>query len=342
MLGSFVLALVTGILTPQQIYQQRAPGVVVVFASEGRVKASAGTGSIITEDGKVLTNAHVVAKEGRVLPNTWVYLRPERLRGSTRRDLTRRHAAKVLDVDHALDLALLQIESPPSDLSPIPFGDSDAVQIGSPVVAIGHPETGGLWTLTTGSISAVIADFQGVDGRDAFQTEASVNRGNSGGPLLDAEGHMVGVNTSISRKASDGLAITDINFSIQSLVAQRWLKKHQGVRLAAPSVSPSPRGERAPRARPERPERAPVAPELKEDPAFVARARAAEEGKVEAEPLPPKQLTEKRPYDMESFLAERMEEVRALEGIMEDSRDAIDEKTRRRKRRKETPGLGLW
>jgi len=106
MLGSFVLALVTGILTPQQIYQQRAPGVVVVFASEGRVKASAGTGSIITEDGKVLTNAHVVAKEGRVLPNTWVYLRPERLRGSTRRDLTRRHAAKVLDVDHALDLAL--------------------------------------------------------------------------------------------------------------------------------------------------------------------------------------------------------------------------------------------
>jgi serine protease Do len=339
MLGSFVLALVTGVLTPQEIYQARAPGVVVVFASDGRVKASAGTGSIITADGKVLTNAHVVAKQGRVLSHTWVYLRPERLQGSTRRDLTRRYEARVLDVAHDLDLALLQIESPPGQLRPIPFGDSEAVQVGSPVVAIGHPETGGLWTLTTGSISAVIADFQGVDGRDAFQTEASVNRGNSGGPLLDAEGHMIGVNTSISRKASDGLAITDINFSIQSRVAQRWLKKHRGVRLPAPEAG---RVSLAPQPRPSRKPAPPPPAEVQEDPAFVARAEAAEQGKVEAEPLPPKQLTKKRPYDMEGFLADRLEEVRELEELMEESRDAIDQKSRRRNRRKETPGLGLW
>ncbi|MEM9115007.1 MAG: serine protease [Myxococcota bacterium] len=330
MLGSLLLAVAAGALSPQQIYQQRAPGVVVVFASDGRVKASAGTGSIISRDGKVLTNAHVVAKDRRVLSNTWVYLRPDRLRGSTRRDLTRRFEARVLDVDHDLDLALLQIREAPPNLEPIPLGDSDAVQIGSPVVAIGHPETGGLWTLTTGSISAVIADFQGVDGRDAFQTEASVNRGNSGGPLLDAEGRMIGVNTSISRKASDGLAITDINFSIQSRVARRWLATQRGLRLEKPSPAKPP----APSVGAKDP--------VRDDPEFVARAEAAKEGRMPKRPLPTKQLTEKRPYDMESFLAERLEEVRELEDLMDEARDGIDRKTRRRSRREKTPGLGLW
>src|SRR5262249_54626788 len=87
-------------------------------------------------------------------------------------------------------------------------------------------------TLTTGAISSVVKDFQGVDGKDVFQTEASVNRGNSGGPLIDAWGHMVGINTCISRRAADGLAITAINFSLKSSVPVEWMKKRKLMRLA--------------------------------------------------------------------------------------------------------------
>ena len=96
-------------------------------------------------------------------------------------------------------------------------------------MAIGHPETGGLWTLTTGVISAQLSDFQGVQGKDILQTEASLNRGNSGGPLLDQWGHMVGMATSISRRAADNLMITDINFALKSSVIRRWLANHNVV-----------------------------------------------------------------------------------------------------------------
>ena len=91
------------------------------------------------------------------------------------------------------------------------------------VVAIGHPEQGGLWTLTQGVVSTVIADLGGVKGKDAFQTDASINRGNSGGPLLDRSGAIIGVNTSMARKAADGLTITSVNFSVKSSVARKWI-----------------------------------------------------------------------------------------------------------------------
>ena len=103
------------------------------------------------------------------------------------------------------------------------FSDSDLVSIGDPVIAIGHPEQGGLWTLTTGTISSHINNYGNIPGKNVFQTETSLNRGNSGGPLINRHGHIVGVNSMISRKAQDGLAITGINFSIKSRVAVNWL-----------------------------------------------------------------------------------------------------------------------
>jgi len=214
-------------LSPRDIYKAYAGSVVLVFATDGSARGSAGTGSIISESGHVLTNAHVIAPNQRRAAKTFVYLKPERLRGSSKFDLKDRRAATILDLDHDLDLALLKIVDGPVDRPAIPLADSADVEVGEPVVAIGHPETGGLWTLTTGSVSTVIADFQGIDGKDVFQTEASVNRGNSGGPLLNAYGQLVGVNTSISRKASDGLAITDINFSLKASVAKAWMKRRK-------------------------------------------------------------------------------------------------------------------
>jgi len=82
--------------------------------------------------------------------------------------------------------------------------------------------------LTTGVISAEIDNFNGVKGKNVFQTEAGLNRGNSGGPVLDNEEHMVGVNTAIARVAPDGLPITSISFSLKSSVATKWLRE-QGV-----------------------------------------------------------------------------------------------------------------
>lgn len=219
-------------LSPRQIYKHYGKAVVLVFATDGSAQGSAGTGSVITEDGQVITNAHVVSKNGRPYKRLFVYLKPDKLRGSMKYDLKHRYQATLMDMNKDLDLALLKIVNPPKDLASIRFVNPDDVEIGEPVVAIGHPETGGLWTLTTGSISSVIADFQGVTGKDVFQTEASVNRGNSGGPLLNAYGHMVGINTCISRKAADGLAITDINFSLKSSVAVEWLERRKLMKLA--------------------------------------------------------------------------------------------------------------
>ena len=102
--------------------------------------------------------------------------------------------------------------------------DSDRIEIGDRVVAIGHPEQGGLWTLTTGTISAQFENFNATKGKSVFQTETGLNRGNSGGPLLDTSGRMVGVNTAIARLSPDGLPITSISFSLKSNVAKQWLR----------------------------------------------------------------------------------------------------------------------
>ena len=115
--------------------------------------------------------------------------------------------------------------------SALNFSDSDLVSIGDPVLAIGHPEQGGLWTLTTGTISSHRMNYGNVSGKNVFQTEASLNRGNSGGPLIDGLGQIIGINSMISRRAEDGLAITGINFSIKSRVAVNWLDSI-GVQIA--------------------------------------------------------------------------------------------------------------
>lgn len=221
-----------GELTPRQIYKTYGRAVVLVFGTDGSAQGSAGTGSVITSDGQIITNAHVIAKDGKPYKKLFVYLKPDKLSGSMQDDLKERYDAQLVDVDYDLDLALLKMKAPPAGLPTISFADPEEVEIGEPMVAIGHPETGGLWTMTTGVVSSVVKDFQGVKGKDVFQTEASINRGNSGGPLLNAYGQMVGINTSISRRAADGLAITSINFSLKSSVPVEWMKRKDLMRLA--------------------------------------------------------------------------------------------------------------
>jgi serine protease Do len=369
-------------LNPREIYKVYSKAVVLIFATDGSAQGSAGTGSIISKDGEVITNAHVVSKEGTPFKKVFIYLKPDKLVGSMKDDLKARYKATILELDPQLDLALLKMEDPPPDLQVMAFGDPQNVEIGQPVVAIGHPETGGLWTLTTGAISSVVKDFQGVDGKDVFQTEASVNRGNSGGPLIDAYGHMVGINTCISRRAADGLAITSINFSLKSSVPVEWMKKRKLMTLvyAKPEIEPTVLAALDGKASPSSGDSAAAsaaiasAPkvdagdgktkvaivepkkgeEVADDPDFTKQAQAKSETKVSgqitmgknppkaAASVEPKQLTKARPYKLEPFISDRMKEIKALENLMQDEERYFDGKTKNKGKKKMDEGNGLW
>ncbi len=220
--------------SPKQIYKKAGPGVVFIFASKGSSKGSGGTGSIIRKDGLVITNAHLFKQKdsSKLLTNISVFLKPERVTGNHKTDLAKGYKGTIIAYDIPLDLALVKIVDPNMPLPTVNFADSEIVDIGEQVYAIGHPEQGGLWSLTTGVISAYWSDYGGVPGKNLFQTDASINRGNSGGPLLDDAGDMIGINAMIARKAADGLTITDVNFSIRTSVAIAWLRDN-GYRFTA-------------------------------------------------------------------------------------------------------------
>ena len=230
--------------TPKEIYQKAGPGVVFIFASKGSSKGSGGTGSIITPEGLVITNAHLFTQKesSKLLSNISVFLKPDRVTGDHKADLSKGYRGEILAYDLPLDLALIKIVNPDRTFQTVPLANSETIDIGEQVYAIGHPEQGGLWSLTTGVISARWKNYGGVQGKDLFQTDASINRGNSGGPLLDDQAAMIGINSMIARKAADGLTITDVNFSIRTKVAIDWLNQNgysiSAVRPAAPKPQP--------------------------------------------------------------------------------------------------------
>lgn len=142
-----------------------------------------GSGFLISPDGKILTNSHVVANERQL--------------EVTLSDQTR-YKARLLSRDEANDVALLQIE-PRKKLPSLHLGDSDALQVGQKVLAIGNP-FGLDGTLTTGIVSSMGRTIRGENDRTLeglIQTDAAINPGNSGGPLLDSAGNVVGINTAI-------------------------------------------------------------------------------------------------------------------------------------------------
>lgn len=321
--------------TPKQIYQSAGPGVVFIFASQGSKMGSAGTGSIIRRDGLVITNAHVFTRKdtSKPLPDISIFLKPDRVTGNHKTDLAKGYKAEVLAYDIPLDLGLLRIKDPDVSLTTVDFADADEVDIGDLVYAIGHPEQGGLWSLTTGVVSAFWRDYGGVVGKHLFQTDASINRGNSGGPLLDEQGVMIGINSMIARKAADGLTITDVNFSIKSDVALNWLSK-LGYRFSAKQRVSSGPEEKIAQA-PKQPQKKPVQPReevrpfeakpLKQKKVSERVGKSEEKRKAEA-PSRGKILTEKKPYNMDKLVAAMQE----MEDMMDEMRGKVrDFKTRR-------------
>lgn len=229
---------------PKAIYQKAAKSVGLIICASNEGSGELGTGSIVDAGRRrLLTNAHVVIRDSTREP--WpvirVYFKPTRMSGDPKKDMVDPIEGRVIAFDRALDLALVELPRLPAGAGAIALGDPRAIDIGDRVATIGHPEQGGLWTLTTGVISSLVANIGGVSGKNAFQTDASINRGNSGGPLLDARGHIVGVNTSMARKATDGLAITAVNFAVRSDVARTWMAAHDqplayGTGPAAPAA----------------------------------------------------------------------------------------------------------
>ena len=299
-------------LSPREIYEQVAPGVVMVMGyADGGGKGSGGTGSIIQSDGLVLTNAHVVIEEqtGKPYARLSVFLKPARVTGESKSDLSRMARAKVLAYSQPLDLALLKLDGVTEVLPVVDLSESGLARIGDHVVAIGHPEQGGLWTLTTGVISAEVDNFNGVRGKHVFQTETGLNRGNSGGPLLDGEGHMVGVNTAIARVAPDGLPITSISFSLKSSVATKWLKE-QGVTLRGtqlPAGQTQPVTDQPP-AQPAQPQPKPVSPPQAELPLKPT---------VKPQVIQPAPV---RPYNLDELISDRAKAEADLDSMMSEMR----------------------
>jgi len=275
--------------TPKEIYQKTGPGVVLILASEGSRMGSVGTGSIIREDGLIITNAHVFIKQGssKLKPNIAIFLKPDRVTGNHKKDLSQKYKGRMVSYNIPLDLALVKIVDINRPLNRVDFAEAENVVIGDKVYAIGHPEQGGLWSLTTGVISAFRVNYGGVPGKDLFQTDASINRGNSGGPLLDEEGVMVGINSMIARKAPDGLMITDVNYSIRSNVAIKWLNSlgyHFTAKKQTVAVASEPVKEKA--VQPKETTPAPKAEPVKEKPRkeTMAKPEPVKEKSVQPKP----------------------------------------------------------
>lgn len=171
-----------------------APSVVAIQVSSQQ-GGSEGSGLVIDDSGHVLTNNHVVA--GAANGTVQVTLSDGRL-----------FEATIVGTDPSTDLAVVQIQDAPDDLQPVALGDSDAVQVGDPVLAVGNP-LGLANTATTGIVSALDRPVSaaGEDATDsvvtnAIQVDAAINPGNSGGPLFNASGQVIGVNSSIATLSS--------------------------------------------------------------------------------------------------------------------------------------------
>jgi putative serine protease PepD len=194
-------------LTPGQIYRQTYQGVVEITVSSpqqtplGNQEAQAqGSGFVIDTDGHIVTNEHVVDNADSVSVRFW--------NGST-------YQASVVGSDQSTDLAVIKVDAPQSILHPLTLGDSSDVRVGDTVVAIGSP-FGLEETLTSGIVSAVHRQMQAPNRftiNDSIQTDAAINHGNSGGPLLNSSGEVIGVNAQI---AGDTGANVGIGFAIPS------------------------------------------------------------------------------------------------------------------------------
>jgi putative serine protease PepD len=214
----------SGGLSVNQIYRQANAGVVDIKVRQsssagpdqfgggggggngsGQESQAEGSGFVIDSDGHVATNQHVVD-------------------GATSITVTfadgKTASAKVVGTDPSTDVAVIKVDAPKSELHPLTFADSNGVEVGDGAVAIGSP-FGLEDTVTTGIVSALDRTIQAPNNftiSGAIQTDAAINHGNSGGPLLDSSGQVIGINSQIE---SDSGGSDGVGFAIPSSMVQR-------------------------------------------------------------------------------------------------------------------------
>jgi putative serine protease PepD len=214
-------------LSVNQIYARANPGVVDIKVTQsggnsptdnfggpggnggGQQSQAEGSGFVIDGHGHIVTNQHVVDGASSIKVTF--------ANGHTA-------SAKVVGTDPSTDVAVIKVDAPKSELHPLAFANSNQVQVGDGVVAIGSP-FGLEGTVTTGIVSALNRTIQAPNNftiSGAIQTDAAINHGNSGGPLLDADGNVVGVNAQIESDSggNDGVGFAIPSSMVQSVAQQ--------------------------------------------------------------------------------------------------------------------------
>jgi putative serine protease PepD len=199
-----------------EIYERSEASVVKITVRGGSgssfgtpQRGAVGSGFVYNRDGHIVTNQHVVDGGGSI---TVLFSD-----GSS-------YPATVVGTDRSTDLAVIDVDAPESKLQPLVLADSDAVEVGDAVVAMGSP-FGLQGTITSGIVSALNRQMTAPNGftiNDSIQTDAAINHGNSGGPLLDVRGRVVGVNAQIESDSggNDGVGFAIPSNTVRSIVSQ--------------------------------------------------------------------------------------------------------------------------
>jgi S1-C subfamily serine protease len=204
-------------LSVNEIYRRAYRGVVeITVTAEGSESPfgapraqGQGSGFVYDRQGHVVTNQHVVQGASSVSVRLW--------NGQT-------YDAEVVGTDASTDLAVLDVDAPASVLTPLRLGDSSDVKVGDAVVAIGSP-FGLEQTVTSGIVSALHRQMTAPNDfsiNDSIQTDAAINHGNSGGPLLNTGGRVIGVNAQIESESggNDGVGFAIPSNTVRSIVSQ--------------------------------------------------------------------------------------------------------------------------
>ena len=198
-----------------EIYERSEASVVKITVRGGtstfgqQQRGAVGSGFVYDREGHVVTNQHVVDGAGSISVQF--------SDGST-------HSARLIGTDRSTDLAVIRVDASAEKLEPLRLGDSSAVDVGDAVVAIGSP-FGLEGTVTSGIVSALHRQMTAPNGftiNDSIQTDAAINHGNSGGPLLDSRGLVIGVNAQIESDSggNDGVGFAIPSNTVRTIVSQ--------------------------------------------------------------------------------------------------------------------------
>jgi 2-alkenal reductase len=222
---------------PARIYARRAPGVVTVysyFGTDSSAEAAQGSGFVVRRDGAILTDAHVITNAGANAPGSAVEPATAVFVEFADHD---RVPARIVGWDVFDDVGVLSVDPKQHPLDPVPLGSSASVAVGEPVAAIGSP-LGNRDSLAVGVVSAVHRSIQSLTSSyqlvDAIQTDAAITHGNSGGPLFDAAGRVIGINAQIRSESGSGND-AGVGFAVPIDSARRSLDEllaHGSVRYA--------------------------------------------------------------------------------------------------------------